>query len=99
MACLQGEWIMVFDNADGTPEVVERFIPPGPRGNILMTSRNRSLGCLTQFENFLEVDNMKKKDAISLLLKASGYVDQADTYLWEMARKIVTELCCLPLAV
>ena len=99
VACLQEEWIMVFDNADGAPEVVEKFIPPGPWGNILITSRNRSLGCLTQFENSLEIDNMEKKDAISLLLKASGYVDQADTYLQEMARKIVTGLCCLPLAV
>ena len=99
MACLQGEWIMVFDNADSAPGVVENFIPPGLRGNILISSQNQTLGCLTQFENSLEIDKMKEEDAISLLLKASGYVDQADTYLWEMARKIVAELCCLPLAV
>ena len=42
---------------------------------------------------------MEEEDAIFLLLKAGGYVGQADTLLWEMARKIVTELCCLPLAV
>ena len=39
---LQEEWLIVFDNADvPPPEVVEKFIPPGNRGNILITSRNR----------------------------------------------------------
>ena len=37
---LQGEWLLVFDNADGAPEVVEKFIPSGSQGNILVTSRN-----------------------------------------------------------
>ena len=99
IACLQEEWIMVFDNADGAPDIVENFIPPGLRGNVLITSRNRSLGRLTQFENSLEINNMEEEDAIFLLLKASGYVDQAGAHLWNMARNIVAELCCLPLAV
>ena len=99
MASLQEEWILVFDNADSAPEVVENFIPPGHRGNVLITSRNRSLGRLTQFENSLEIENMEKEDAISLLLKASGHTGQAEPNLWKMAEKIVTELCCLPLAI
>ena len=38
---LQGEWLIVFDNADAPlPKVVEKFVPPGKRGNILITSRN-----------------------------------------------------------
>ena len=40
IASLQGEWLLVFDNADGGPEVVEKFIPSGSQGNILVTSRN-----------------------------------------------------------
>ena len=36
---------------------------------------------------------------MAALLKASGHVDQVDRYLLHIARKIVTELCCLPLAV
>jgi len=99
MASLQEEWILVFDNADSAPEVVENFIPPGHRGNVLITSRNRSLGRLTQFENSLEIENMEKEDAISLLLKASGHTGQAEPHLWKMAENIVTELCFLPLAV
>ena len=35
IASLQGEWLLVFDNADCAPEVVEKFIPSGSQGNIL----------------------------------------------------------------
>ena len=44
---LQSEWLLVLDNADGAPEVVEKFIPSGSQGNILITGRNRSLGRVT----------------------------------------------------
>ena len=40
ISSLQSEWLLVFDKADGAPEVVERFIPSGSQGNILVTSRN-----------------------------------------------------------
>ena len=39
IACIQEEWLVVFDNVDEPPVyVVERYIPPGSRGNILITS-------------------------------------------------------------
>ena len=39
MSNIQEEWLIVFDNVDDPPVyVVERFIPPGNRGNILITS-------------------------------------------------------------
>ena len=45
ISSIQEEWLIVFDNADEPPpEVVAKFIPPGNRGNILITSRNRSMG-------------------------------------------------------
>ena len=41
ISSIQEEWLIVFDNADEPPVyVMERFIPPGNRGNILITSRN-----------------------------------------------------------
>ena len=65
---LQEEWLIVFDNADvPPPEVVEKFIPSGNRGNLLITSRNRSMGRIVSFENRIEIKEM----AITLLLKAS----------------------------
>ena len=46
----------MFDNADDLPDVVTKFVPPGNRGNVLITSQNRS---------------MEEADAITLFLKAS----------------------------
>ena len=98
MSGIQEEWLIVFDNADEPPVyVVERFIPPGNRGNILITSRNRSMGSLISFENIIEINEMEEADAISLLLKAS-YLDASAEHL-KVAKNIVTELGCMPLAV
>ena len=95
---LQEEWLIVFDNADvPPPEVVEKFIPPGNRGNILITSRNKSMGRIVSSENRIEIKEMEEDDAISLLLKASC-LDPLPEYL-AVSKKIVTELCCIPLAI
>ena len=98
IASLQGKWLLVFDNADGAPEVVEKVIPSGSQGNILVTSRNRSLGRVTSYENTLEVDQMAEQEAISLLVKASHLTELSEN-VYSIAQQIVNELCCLPLAV
>ena len=98
ISSLQTEWLLVFDNADGGPEVVEKFIPSGSKGNILITSRNKSLGCVTTYENSLEVGQMSQEEAILLLLKA-GDLTRASGKVHDVAQNIVNELCCLPLAV
>ena len=95
---LQEEWLIVFDNADvPPPEVVEKFIPLGNRGNILITSRNKSMGRIVSFENRIKIKEMEEADAISLLLKASC-LDPLPEHL-EVSKKIVSELYCIPLAV
>ena len=33
-------WLLVFDNADGKPNMVSKYLPAGNRGNVLITSRN-----------------------------------------------------------
>ena len=39
IACIQEEWLIVFDNADDlAPEAVAKFFPSGDGGNILITS-------------------------------------------------------------
>ena len=41
MSNIKEEWLIMFDNADEPPVyVLERFIPRGNRGHILITSRN-----------------------------------------------------------
>jgi tetratricopeptide (TPR) repeat protein len=98
IASLQSEWLLVFDNADGAPEVVEKFVPSGSNGNILITSRNRSLGRVTSYDNCLEIDQMTEEDALFLLLKASHLTEQSER-VHSIAQQIVNELCCLPLAI
>jgi len=95
---LQEEWLILFDNADNLPsKVVAKFIPPGNRGNILITSRNRSMGRTVSFENIIEINEMEELDAITLLLKA-GCLDPLPEHI-QAAKEIVTELGCIPLAV
>jgi tetratricopeptide (TPR) repeat protein len=95
---IQEEWLIVFDNADDlSPDVVAKFVPPGNRGNILITSRNRSMGRLIAFENVIEINEMEEADAITLLLKASCLDVSADHL--QAAKDIVTTLGCMPLAV
>ena len=95
---IQEEWMLVFDNVDDlTPDVVAKFIPPGNRGNILITSRNRSMGRLVGFENVIEIDEIEEADAITLLLKASC-LDASVDHL-QAAKSIVTSLGCMPFAV
>ena len=98
ISCIEEEWLIVFDNADNpSPDVVARFIPSGNRGNILITSRNPSMGRLVSSENIFEINEMEELDAISLLLKAS-HIDALPEHL-EAARRLVTKLGCIPLAV
>ena len=98
ISCIQEEWLIIFDNADNLlPEVVAKFIPPGNRGNILITSRNKSMGRIVSFENIIEVKEMEEADAMTLFLKASC-LDALPEHL-EAAKRIVTELGCIPLAV
>ena len=98
ISSIQEEWMIVFDNADEPPvSVVEKFIPPGKRGNILITSRNQSMGRLISFENMIEINEMEEADAITLLLKAS-HLDASAEHR-EVAKNIVTELGFMPLAI
>ena len=98
MSGIEEEWLIVFDNADDPPVyMVEKFIPQGNRGNILITSRNRSMGRAISFENIIEINEMEEADAITLLLKAS-YLEASAEHI-KVAKNIVTELGCMPLAV
>ena len=98
ISSIQEEWLIVYDNADDPPpEVVAKFFPPGNRGNILITSRNRSMGRIVSFENSIEINEMEESDAVILLLKASC-LDPVAEHL-QAAKRIVMELGCIPLAV
>ena len=96
---LKENYAMIFDNTDVlSSSELEGYFPPGQRGNILITSRNSTMQCLTSPENSLEVMEMEENEAISLLLKASC-LGSSEVDSETEASKIVKELCCLPLAV
>ncbi|KAF8337224.1 hypothetical protein F5887DRAFT_890745, partial [Amanita rubescens] len=91
-------WLMVFDNADGGYEIIEKFLPSGSNGNILITSRNEELMRITLEGYILEVHGMDKEEAISLLLKSAGIRDKS-IKIMESASRIVLELGFIPLAI
>ena len=86
-------WLMIYDGADGHYQTVDKFIPPGNGGNILITSRNVGLKRIT--ETSLKVDNMAEEEAASLLLKSASLDSMSDSSL---ARKLASELGGIPLA-
>ncbi|KAF8346201.1 P-loop containing nucleoside triphosphate hydrolase protein, partial [Amanita rubescens] len=90
------KWLMVYDNADGHYSVVEKFLPPGNRGNILITSRNVELKRLTVVAE--NVVDMSDGEAVSLLLK-SAMLDGASDHIKNMATEVVSEVGGIPLAV
>ena len=95
---IQGEWLVVFDNADNpSPGVVAKFISPGNRGSILITSRNKSMGRVIGFENLIEITEMEESDAITLLPRASNLSSSAEHI--QAAKGIVAELGYIPLAI
>ncbi|KAF8340811.1 hypothetical protein F5887DRAFT_888568, partial [Amanita rubescens] len=91
-------WLMIYDNADEGYRVVEKFLPPGDGGNILITSRNKDLVRITSKENSIEVLEMGEKDALSLLAK-SAMLDCTSEGVTDQATKLVSKLGGVPLAI
>ncbi|KAF8977030.1 hypothetical protein BDQ17DRAFT_1440823 [Cyathus striatus] len=94
---LESEWLIIYDNGDGSPELVEKYIPPGNLGNILITSRNPALCRISSHGNSMEVSVMSEETAIELLFKASGIVK--NTKDLNEAKIVVQKLHYLPLAI
>src|ERR1700731_4476948 len=95
---MDSNWLLIFDNADGKPSMISKSLPPGDRGNVLITSRNPDMKRNVSPRAWIEVENLEEEDAISLLLKAA-YLDDTSEELRQASMPIVKELCFLPLAV
>ncbi len=92
-------WLIVFDNADGGYEIVEKSLPPGDSGNILFTSRNDDLLRIVLKENSVEVCEMDEAEAISLLLKSASIGFEDSSANRALASTIVSKLGYIPLAI
>ena len=92
----RSRWLMIFDSADGHYSVVEKFLPPGNGGNILITSRNVGLKRLAL--DSVNVVDMGDDEAIQLLLKSAMLHGTSD-HITNMAQNVISELGGIPLAV
>jgi tetratricopeptide (TPR) repeat protein len=88
-------WLMIFDGADGHYQTIEKYLPPGNGGNIVITRRNVGLKRIT--ETSLKVLNMAEQEATSLLLKSASF-DSMSEHDSNLARKLASELGGIPLA-
>ena len=87
---------MIYDNADGGYQVVERFLPPGNGGNILITSRNYELCRIT--DDSMEVAEMEEEEALSLLFK-SAQLNNTSVDVQMLNKQLVSKLGGIPLAI
>jgi hypothetical protein len=95
---MDSNWLLIFDNADGKSSMASKYLPPGDRGNVLITSRDPGMKHDVSDHAWIEVEEMEEEDAISLLLKAAS-LDGTSEELRQASKPIVKELCFLPLAV
>ncbi|KAJ7048097.1 P-loop containing nucleoside triphosphate hydrolase protein, partial [Mycena amicta] len=69
----QGEWLLLFDNADKVDLDLGAYLPKCTHGNILITSRNPRLWSHTgPDKKIIEISNLEVDDAVVLLLKCAG---------------------------
>ena len=88
-------WLLVLDNSDDT-SFVKKFLPPSPKGHILLTSRARVFDAL-EITRLVEMEEMPPNEAKSFLLKRTGRADLHQSEL-EALEMLVNELGYLPLA-
>ncbi|KAK7570364.1 hypothetical protein V3481_019544 [Fusarium oxysporum f. sp. vasinfectum] len=101
-----GKWFLIIDNADdmktlyGTaqePGGIADYIPDCEQGYILFTTRSREVAVTVAQTNILELPEMEKKDARTLLQSSLIQKDQMqDT---DLADRLLRELAYLPLAI
>jgi hypothetical protein len=89
------KWLIIYDNADGSCSVVEKFLPPGGEGNILITSRNEELKRVAC--SSVNVLAMEEEEAVTLFSK-SAMLDERCDDVRDAAKKMVLELGGIPLA-
>ncbi|KAF3767824.1 hypothetical protein M406DRAFT_328878 [Cryphonectria parasitica EP155] len=92
-------WLLLVDNADDDEVPLGDLFPVGPKGTILITSRNpahRSEG--TAGQRSLELRPMEEEEANELILRAAEEPSPWPKSITDMARSICRALGFLPLA-
>ncbi|KAM0360984.1 hypothetical protein ACHAPK_011831, partial [Fusarium culmorum] len=101
-----GKWFLIIDNADemktlyGTaqdPGGIADYIPDCEQGCILFTTRSREVAVTVAQTNIVELPEMDKKDARTLLQSSLIQKDQMQNT--DLADRLLRELAYLPLAI
>ena len=86
-----GNWLLIFDNADNVDLRLKKYFPSCSSGNILITTRNRELRNYTAEDADADVKGMDLEDAKNLLLvQARAKRSDEDIALAETIVKVVT---------
>ena len=89
-----GNWLLVFDNADNVDLKLNLFFPSCSFGNILVTTRNRELRHYTAKDADADVKGMDLKDAKNLLLiQARAEVSDENITLAETIVQVNFTIC------
>ncbi|KAG8796106.1 hypothetical protein FRC12_004858 [Ceratobasidium sp. 428] len=94
-------WLLVFDNADDPDLGIQDFIPGGPYGSVLVTTRLRTVVVLGQGPGSeCRVGGMEAEEAVELLLTKARMRDQVlSEEETDAATKLVQDLGFLALAI
>jgi hypothetical protein len=97
---MHDHWLLIFDNADDLT-LTEEFLPTSTTGSLLFTTRNQSVGTLTES---LDIQTMAKEEGTLLVLRRAKRLareqglEQAKPEERALAEQIVKEMDGLPLA-
>ncbi|CUS15397.1 unnamed protein product, partial [Tuber aestivum] len=99
-----GDWILVIDNAEneehftGNYGPISKFVPQGPRGTVIFTTRSRQIA-LRQGCERIDVGRMEENEALALFAKHYGSRGSLRDGEEEAVSRILASLDYLPLAV
>ncbi|KAJ1331133.1 FxSxx-COOH system tetratricopeptide repeat protein [Microdochium nivale] len=96
LAKLSSHWLLVLDNTQGD---ITNYLPPGNRGHLLLTSRNKEIRPRVPMTDIIELENMKEEDAVTLLLNIAGRDSQSEQNRQDAAKIARDQLAYLPLAI
>lgn len=89
----EGEWLLVFDNADA-PELLKAYYPHTPRGHILLTSRTQLFDILG-IDSTIALEQMQPGEALNFLYKRTKRTP-SDLVEQHAAKELAAELGYLP---
>ena len=89
-------YLLILDNADD-PALVKPYLPPDPKGHVLLTSRAHNFDVLG-IRKPIELPVLTPDEALEFLLKRTGREGPLDPAEQDAARTLAEELGYLPLA-